>query len=95
MKYSRQLSTTECAEPASLDVTASDELFAAIDGQTLASGSGDWHLQVCGIHPDAHGCWLQVHLHGREELDATLLVDPREPAAILREFGGWLDSASC
>jgi hypothetical protein len=95
MNYRRQVSLTEYAELPSLDINASDELFAAIDGQTLASGSGDWHLQVCGIHPDARGCWLQVHLQGREELDATLLVDPREPAAILREFGGWLESASC
>ncbi len=95
MDYRFRLPTTGCAEPPALDITTSDELFAAIDGQTLASGTGDWQLQVCGIHHDARGCWLQVHLQGREELDATLLVDPREPAAILREFGGWLDSATC
>ena len=93
MNSQRRTSVTDCPAPA-LDVTVADELFAALDGQTVASDGEAWEVQVRGIHGDGRGCWLQVHLLGAQELDATLLVDPGQPAAILREFGGWLGSAS-
>jgi hypothetical protein len=72
-----------------VEITPADELFAALDGQTVRAGQQAWQLEVWGIHNEGGRFWMQCHLLGANELVGTFPVDPERPADALVSVGGW------
>lgn len=77
------------AEPSRREVTLADELFAALDGQNVATQGLGWRVEVWGIH-SAHGrYWLQCRLGGVQRIAGTFVIDPSRPRQVLQFLSDW------
>jgi len=72
-------------------ITASDELFFALEGQTVEARGDCWLIEVCGIHSAGSRHWVQVQLRGPLVQGMTICVprlDAHQVATVIRE---WLE----
>jgi hypothetical protein len=72
-------------------VSPSDELFFLLEGQVVASRSGSWRVEVCGVYSTDSDRWIQLSLAGPYRCGVTLRAGFREPSAILDLLVRWLD----
>ena len=67
-----------------------DEIFAALDGQSLSSNSGDWNVYVFSVTDQDDLRWVQLALDGCSRQILTLRLaptqDPNQAFASLSYF---------
>jgi hypothetical protein len=68
-------------------VSATDEVFAALDGQTLEDGGESWRVRVLGVHAADSAFWVQAALDGPRATNVTVRIRRGRPASMLRELG--------
>src|SRR5262245_36458346 len=72
-------------------VSPSDELFFLLEGQVVASRSGSWRVEVCGVYSTDSDRWVQLNLAGPYRCGVTLRAGLRESSAIVDLLVKWLD----
>jgi len=82
----------QAAPPQSFELTAADEWFAAIDGQTVRCRNLDWRVQVFGIHRVEHRSWFQVGFEGPQQVNGTFEATHEHPKAFLEALTAWLET---
>ena len=73
-----------------VEVTSADELFVNLDGAILPTESGNWQIEVCGIHEADHRYWVQLNLVGPDCYSMTLRADALSANSIRRQIAGCL-----
>jgi hypothetical protein len=71
-------------------ISRADELFVALDGQSLEVCDGFWELRVMGIHEDRNRYWAQLNIEGPRSYDATFCIDGSSPEPLLECVKEWL-----
>lgn len=75
-------------------VTASDELFFALDKTTLDIEGETWNVEVCGIFSEGAEHWIQANLHGFVTYSVTLRASALDAAEIRKTLSAWLPYAT-
>ena len=65
-------STLVAASGDFVDSRSSDQWFAALDQRKIGSGSGNWVVQVQGVHSENDGVWIQIS--SSEDPFATIVL---------------------
>jgi hypothetical protein len=72
-------------------VSASDELFFALEGETVEAQGDYWSIEVCGIHSAGSRHWVQLQLRGPSVQGITIrvsMLDAHQVVTVIRE---WLE----
>ena len=72
-------------------VTASDELFFALEGQTVEARGDRWLIEVCGIHSAGSRHWVQVQLQGPMVPGMTIRVPRLDAHHVVTVIQEWLE----
>jgi hypothetical protein len=72
-------------------VSASDELFFALEGQAVNAGGDCWLIEVCGIHSADSRHWVQVQLRGPIVQGMTIRVPRLDAQQVVTVIRDWLE----
>jgi hypothetical protein len=72
-------------------LTACDEFFFALDGQSFEANGETWTLDVCGVHAASRQQWVQLHLRGRVSQGLTVRVARLDAREVLSLVHDWLE----
>jgi hypothetical protein len=86
----REVSLTRAA---ATTVTDADELFVNLDGSVFETPQGRWSVEVCGIHSDDDGNWVQLCLRSDTSYGLTVSVDQLSAVQVRSAVSRWLSSA--
>ena len=90
-RFARRVQTASVTNPNA--VTASDELFFLLEGQTVESRGHSWRVEVCGVYCRDTERWIQLTLSGPMTCGVTLRTRLMAACDVLDLLRDWLDDS--
>jgi hypothetical protein len=74
---------------------STNEIFQALDGQSVSVRSGSWRIEITGIFSQDGSSWIQLTLNGAPSYHVAIKISGTDSAAdVMNALRSWLDSAS-
>jgi hypothetical protein len=74
---------------------SANDLFQALDGQSVSVRSGSWRIEITGIFEQDGSAWIQLTLNGTPAYHVAIKITGTDSAAdVMDALRSWLDSAS-
>jgi hypothetical protein len=74
---------------------SANDLFQALDGQSVSVRSGSWRIEITGIFEQEGSSWIQMTLSGTPSYHVAIKISGADNAAdVMNALRSWLDSAS-
>ena len=74
---------------------SANELFQALDGQSVSVRSGSWRIEITGIFEHEGSSWIQLTLNGMPSYHVAIKITRTDCAAdVMNALRSWLESSS-
>lgn len=74
---------------------SANELFQALDGQSVSVRSGSWRIEITGIFEHEGSSWIQLTLNGMPSYHVAIKITRTDSAAdVMNALRSWLESSS-
>lgn len=74
---------------------STNDLFQALDGQSVSVRSGSWRIEISGIFEQDGSSWIQMTLSGTPSYHVAIKITATDSAAdVMNALRSWLESAS-
>src|SRR5262249_40689079 len=74
---------------------SANDLFQALDGQSVSVGSRSWRIEITGIFDQDGSSWIQMTLNGAPSYHVAIKITGTDSAAdVMDALRSWLESSS-
>jgi hypothetical protein len=72
-----------------------NDIFQALDGQSVSVRSGSWRIEITGIFAQDGSSWIQLTLNGAPSYQVAIKISGTDSAVdVMDALRSWLDSSS-
>jgi hypothetical protein len=74
---------------------SANDLFQALDGQSVSVRSSSWRIEITGIFEQDGSAWIQMTLNGAPSYHVAIKITGTDSAAdVMNALRSWLESSS-